>query len=50
MNTVFYLSLARIPLGLAVTVEFGRALAVACTGSRRALDLVWWAMAGAASR
>ena len=46
MNTVFYASLARIPLGLAVTIEFVGPLAVAVFGSRRALDLVWVLMAG----
>ncbi len=45
MNTVFYLALGRIPLGLAVTVEFVGPLAVAIYGSRRALDLLWVAMA-----
>jgi inner membrane transporter RhtA len=47
MNAVFYASLARIPLGLAVTIEFVGPLAVAVFGSRRALDLVWVVMAGA---
>ncbi len=35
MNIVFYLSLSRIPLGVAVTVEFVGRLAVAGFGSRR---------------
>lgn len=45
MNVLFYLSLARVPLGLAVTLEFLGPLALAVAGSRRALDLVWVALA-----
>lgn len=41
MNFVFYLALSRIPLGLAVTLEFVGPLGVAIFGSRRALDLAW---------
>ena len=46
MNWAIYMSCARIPLGLAVTIEFLGPLALALVGSRRALDLVWVALAG----
>ena len=47
MNVVFYLSLSRIPLGLAVTLEFTGPLGVALFSSRRPLDLAWVLMAAA---
>ena len=46
MNVSFYESIDRLPLGIAVTVEFLGPLAVAIIASRRKLDLVWIALAG----
>lgn len=47
MNALFYVAISRIPLGVAVTIEFSGPLTVAVLGSRRWLDLVWVTMAGA---
>ena len=46
MNSVFYLSIRTVPLGVAVTVEFAGPLLVALVQTRRWRDLSWVALAG----
>ncbi|GAB58096.1 EamA family transporter [Rheinheimera nanhaiensis] len=45
MNILFYLAIARIPLGIGVALEFTGPLAVALFSSRRKRDLIWVACA-----
>lgn len=46
MNWAIYQAFSRIPIGIAVTLEFVGPLTLAVLGSRRARDLVWVALAG----
>jgi inner membrane transporter RhtA len=45
MNAAIYQSFARIPLGVAVTIEFLGPLVIAIAASRRLVDLLWAALA-----
>jgi inner membrane transporter RhtA len=47
LTLAFFEAIARIPLGVAVTIEFLGPLGVALAGSRRARDVAWVIAAGA---
>ena len=47
MNLAIYEAMDRIPIGVAVTIEFAGPLGLAVALSRRALDLVWVGLAAA---
>lgn len=47
MNVAIYASFDRIPLGIAVTIEFVGPLGVAIAGSRRVVDALWVLLAAA---
>ncbi|HEY4030618.1 MAG TPA: EamA family transporter [Caulobacteraceae bacterium] len=45
MNLLFYLAIARIPLGVAVTMEFAGPLVLSVMSHRRVADVLWLALA-----
>lgn len=47
MNAVYYYGIRRVPLGVAVTVEFIGPLGLALAVSRRAVDFLWAVLAAA---
>ena len=46
LTLAFFEAISRIPLGVAVTIEFLGPLGVALAGSRHARDVIWVALAG----